>query len=141
MRIRSPAPSYSSDILSRWFWSPYLDLKNSRNVKALFKFSRVCLFIIIGIALALTSHSDNINRSEIDTAVGNESFSIFWWEVKHLPLKWTHLIWESFPGNKPTDEERIEILEKYIDTVNKLSFEKDRLNTLMNTAQLQDELS
>ena len=110
-------------------------------MKALFKFSRVHLFIIIGIALALTSHSDNINRSEIDTAVGNESFSIFWWEVTHLPLKWTHLIWESFPGNKPSDEERIEILEKYLDTVNELSFEKDRLNTLMNTVQLQDESS
>ena len=110
-------------------------------MKVLFKFSRVHLFIIIGIALALTSHSDNINRSEIDTAVGNESFSIFWWEVKHLPLKWTHLIWESFPGNKPTDDERIEILEKYLDTVNELSFEKDQLNTLKNTVQLQDESS
>ena len=117
-------------------------MKNSRNVKVLFKFSRVHLFIIIGIALALTSHSDNINRSEIDTAVGKESFSIFWWEVKHLPLKWTHLIWESFPGNKPTDAERIEILEKYLDTVNELSFKKDQLNNQAQegTLEFQDQL-
>ena len=106
-------------------------------MKNAFKTSRVYLFIIVTILLALASSSDNINRSEVDIAVGGESFSIFWWEVRHLPSKWTHLLWESFPGNKPSDEERIQILEKYLETVNKLAREETRLKILESTVKSQ----
>ena len=114
-------------------------MKNSSDLKSIFKSSKVYLIIIISISLALVSFSDNINRSEIDIAVGKESFSIFWWEVKHLPSKWAHLLWENFPGNRPTHEERIEILEKYLETVNKLTQEETRLKVLKSTVTSHDQ--
>ena len=66
------------------------------------------------------SSSDNARQSNIDLAVGKHSFSITYWEITNIPKKWLHLAWELFPGNKPTAEERIKIINEYLEVTRKL---------------------
>ncbi len=76
------------------------------------------------------SSSDNARQSNIDLAVGKHSFSITYWEITNISKKWLHLAWELFPGNKPTDEERIEIVNEYLEVTRML---------LKETALLENE--
>ena len=73
------------------------------------------------------SSSDNARQSNIDLAVGKHSFSITYWEITNISKKWLHLAWELFPGNKPTDEERIEIVNEYLEVTRMLLKETDLL--------------
>ena len=88
---------------------------------------RFWLYLILGIVLFSSSGSDYFRESKLELASRNHSFSIFWWEVRHIPSKWVHLLWEMFPGNKPTDAERKLIVQDYLHSVRRLEKERARV--------------
>ena len=89
--------------------------------------TKIRLLVIPLLILIMMSSSDNARQSNIDLAVGKHSFSITYWEITNISKKWLHLAWELFPGNKPTDEERIEIVNEYLEVTRMLLKETDLL--------------
>ena len=84
---------------------------------------RFWISLILSLTLITVTGSDSFNQTKLEKAAGSHTFSIFWWEIRHVPLKWTHLLWEMFPGNKPDDNERIDIVRSYLQAVNRLDKE------------------
>lgn len=103
-------------------------------LKALSKAGRIFISkkFWISMALSLTlitvTGSDSFHQTKLEKAAGSHTFSIFWWEIRHAPVKWTHLLWELFPGNKPNDKERIVIVQSYLQSVKRLDKEVLRLS-------------
>jgi len=86
----------------------------------------------------ITSNSDYSRQSYLDQATERHNFSIFWWEIKNLPNKWLHLVWEKFPGNKPSDKERTTLIKEYLVTSNKLNNNKQKLTAKEKTKLEKD---
>jgi len=99
-----------------------------------------CLTILLIAIFIITSNSDYSRQSYLDQATEKHNFSIFWWEIKNLPNKWLHLAWESFPGNKPTDKERIKLINEYLITSNKLKNSNQELSAEEKT-KLEKQLT
>ncbi len=43
-------------------------------------------------------------------------FSLVQWEVTNFFGKWTHLVWELVPGQKPSSTERVALVDEYLQT-------------------------
>lgn len=90
--------------------------------------------MLVILIFMITSRSDYARVSYLDNAVGKYRFSLVLWEIQHLPLKWSHLAWELFPGNKTSDEERKKIVKEYLSIVKKLNQTKEHVSTPRNLA-------
>ena len=44
-------------------------------------------------------------------------FSLVEWEIANFPRKWLHSLTNLVPGFKPSSEERIELVDEYLQTV------------------------
>ena len=102
---------------------------------------RKLCFVAIGILVLLSTRIDEYHFTQSDYAAGSHSFSIVQWELRHLPLKWTHLLWELYPGNKPLDFERNSIVHEYLSTTLQLQKEQDNLADAATTTPLIDSAS
>ena len=102
---------------------------------------RKLCFVAIGILVLLSTRIDEYHFTQSDYAAGSHSFSIVQWELRHLPLKWTHLLWELYPGNKPVDFERNSIVHEYLSTTLQLQKEQDNLADAVTTTPLIDSAS
>ena len=101
---------------------------------------KLCL-VAIGILVLLSTRIDEYHFTQSDYAAGSHSFSIVQWELRHLPLKWTHLLWELYPGNKPVDFERNSIVHEYLSTTLQLQKDQDNLADAATTTPLIDSAS
>ena len=72
-----------------------------------------CLLLIL--IIFVTQSPDVKQFTNINLAAGEHSFSIIGWELKHLPEKWIHKVWTQIPGNKPTLEEKITLIDEYFE--------------------------
>lgn len=54
-------------------------------------------------------------------------FSVVQWEITHFFGKWVHLLWESIPGKKPSQEERLAIVDEYLLTSRLAQKEENQL--------------
>ena len=102
---------------------------------------RKFFFVAIGILILLSTRNDEYHFTQADYAAGSHSFSIVQWELRHLPLKWTHLLWEFFPGNKPDGFERNAIVHDYLSTTLQLQKEQNNLADMTTTNPLIDSAS
>ena len=82
----------------------------------------VCLVVSIVAYGKLTS-------SKMQSAPASHGFSIFRWELQTVPLKWMHLLWEMYPGNRPSHSERYLIVKEYLQVGKKLTKESSRIET------------
>ena len=83
---------------------------------------------IIALIIFLTISSSDYHRiNHLKMIAGPDSFSIVSWEIRHIPLKWSHLLWEMFPGNKPSDDKRTLIVEDYLKLTRQINKEKSLL--------------
>ena len=94
---------------------------------------RKFFFVAIGILILLSTRNDEYHFTQADYAAGSHSFSIVQWELRHIPLKWTHLLWELYPGNKPDDFERNAIVHDYLSTTLQLQKEQNNLAAVSYT--------
>ncbi len=95
----------------------------------------------IGILILISTRSDEDHFTQTDYAAGPHSFSIVQWELRHIPLKWTHLLWEMYPGNKPDDFERHAIVHEYLSTTLQLQKKQDDLEDVATSNPLIDSAS
>ena len=102
---------------------------------------RKFFFVAIGILILLSTRNDEYHFTQADYAAGSHSFSIVQWELRHIPLKWTHLLWELYPGNKPDDFERNAIVHEYLSTTLQLEKEQDNLTDVATATHLLDSAS
>ena len=102
---------------------------------------RKFFFVAIGILILLSTRNDEYHFTQADYAAGSHSFSIVQWELRHIPLKWTHLLWELYPGNKPDDFERNTIVHEYLSTTLQLEKERDNLTDVTTATHLLDSAS
>ena len=83
---------------------------------------------IIALVIFVTISSSDYRKIDLLKMIaGPDAFSIVSWEIRHIPLKWSHLLWEMFPGNKPSDHERILIVEEYLRLTRQINKEKSLL--------------
>ena len=103
---------------------------------------RTLLAAIIAILILISAKSDVHHFTQTDYAAGPHAFSLVRWELRHVPLKWLHLLWEKYPGHKPNDAERNSIIKDYLATTLKLQKElvsldnSPTLNRLIDTTSI-----
>ena len=95
--------------------------------------SKLLWIFLVAVCCVLSLVAYNkFTSTKLESAAGAHGFSIFWWEVQTVPLKWMHLLWEMYPGNAPTHSERYLIVQEYLQLSRKLEKESSRVeNTLL----------
>ena len=76
--------------------------------------------------------------TKLESAAGTHGFSIFWWEVQTVPLKWMHLLWEMDPGNTPSHSERYLIVQEYLRLGRVIAKERSGLENKLITRVIYD---
>ncbi|MDP6050288.1 MAG: hypothetical protein QGE99_04405 [SAR202 cluster bacterium] len=102
---------------------------------------RTLFTAIISILILISAKSDVHHFTQSDYAVGSHAFSLVRWELRHLPLKWLHLLWEKYPGHKPNDAERNTLIKDYLATTLKLQKELVSLDNSTTLNRLVDTTS
>ena len=75
------------------------------------------LFLLV---VLLFIRVDNYKLTPVELIAGDHLFSIVRWEIKNFPQKWIHALWEAIPGNKPSREERLVIIDDYLQLARKV---------------------
>ena len=85
--------------------------------------------ILLAVLLAgmLVLRVDTFYVAPARSAAWVHVFSLGQWELGNLHRKWVHLLWEALPGNTPTREERLSIVDDYLRLARMAKKEKDRL--------------
>ena len=78
-------------------------------------------------ALALFASSDDIHITPVERIAQAHIFSIAEWEVQNFAGKWLHWLGYMVPGAKPSRDERIAILDEYLQTVRAANKEERRI--------------
>jgi hypothetical protein len=81
--------------------------------------------ILITILLIVTG--DVLTLSPGSATARSYMFSIASWEIKHFPNKWMNLLWESWPGNKPSRQRRLQIIDEYLEVSLLANKERERI--------------
>ena len=94
------------------------------------------LFLALLVFSSLLIKVDTYRVDPFEDAASSHLFSLVEWEIRHLPLKWMHLMWELFPGNRPSHNERLQLIDEYLSLVKQEKKEEDRLEGIrvMGTA-------
>ncbi|HIA15314.1 MAG TPA: hypothetical protein EYN72_00700 [Dehalococcoidia bacterium] len=86
------------------------------------------LFLLV---VLLFIRVDNYKLTPVELIAGDHLFSIVRWEIKNFPQKWIHALWEAIPGNKPSREERLVIIDDYLQLARKVQKEVDRVDGVL----------
>jgi hypothetical protein len=89
--------------------------------------------VVLGIVLValLFLRLDTFPLTAAKLVASEYVFSLEQWEIAHFHRKWLHRLWEFIPGKKPSREERLAILQEYLDVSLKAQKEKNRLEGLL----------
>ena len=87
--------------------------------------------LLILLLILLFVRGDNYKLTPVELIASDHLFSIVRWEVKNFPQKWIHALWEAIPGNKPSREERLIIIDDYFQLARKVQKEKDRIEGVL----------
>ena len=86
------------------------------------------LILVVCLVVSIVAYG-KLTSSKMESAAGSHGFSIFRWELQTVPLKWMHLLWEMYPGNRPSHSERYLIVKEYLQVGKKLTKESSRIET------------
>ena len=78
-------------------------------------------------ALGLVAASDDLRITPVERIAQGHVFSIAEWEMTNFMSKWLHSLTYLIPGVKPTREERIAILDEYLQTARAANKEERRI--------------
>jgi hypothetical protein len=87
--------------------------------------------LLILLLILLFVRVDNYKLTPVELIASEHLFSIVRWEVKNFPQKWIHALWEAIPGNKPSREERLIIIDDYLQLARKVQKENDRIEGVL----------
>ena len=85
--------------------------------------------VLLGFVLLtlLVPRGDTFALSPASSVASAHLFSVAEWEVANFPSKWVNLLWEWLPGNGQSREERLALLDDYLQVSRLAQKEKDRL--------------
>ena len=83
--------------------------------------------LALALAALLLPGADTVRLTPARAVALDYVFSVGRWEAANFADKWLHLLWEALPGNKPTREERLAVLDEYLLTARLVQKEEDRL--------------
>ena len=87
--------------------------------------------LLILLLILLFVRVDNYKLTPVEIIASDHLFSIVRWEVKNFPQKWIHILWEAIPGNKPSREERLVLIDEYLQLARKVQKERDRIEGVL----------
>lgn len=85
------------------------------------------LLLGLGLAALLVVRADTVNLTAGRAVAAAHLFSLASWEVTNFPSKWLHLLSEALPGRRPSREERLALVDEYLQLSRFAEKEKDRL--------------
>ncbi len=92
---------------------------------------RARIGITLLLAVLMLIRVDNFKLTPVEIIASDYLFSIPTWEIQNFPRKWLHGLWELIPGNKPSREERLLIVDEFLRTARKVKKEEDRIEGLL----------
>ncbi|MCH7801921.1 MAG: hypothetical protein IIC24_10325 [Chloroflexi bacterium] len=87
--------------------------------------------LLILLLILLFVRVDNYKLTPVEIIASDHLFSIVRWEIKNFPQKWIHALWEAIPGNKPSREERLALIDEYLQLARKVQKERDRIEGVL----------
>ena len=72
-------------------------------------------YAMLSVLLVLPS-GDRLHITPAREVASDHVFSLVQWHITHFFGKWGHLLRETIPGQRPTREERLEIVDEYLQT-------------------------
>ena len=82
-------------------------------------------YAILSVLLILPS-VDRLHITPARDVASDHVFSLVQWHITHFFGKWAHLVWETIPGQKPLRDERLAIVDEYLQT-SRLAEKEERL--------------
>ena len=73
----------------------------------------------------------NFRLSPVELVASDHLFSLVHWEITNFPQKWVHALWQLIPGNKPSREERIRLIDEYLQLSRKVQKEENRIEGVL----------
>ena len=87
---------------------------------------RGALLAVIIISLAVP-RTDTFRITPVELIAFDHLFSLVEWEIANFPKKWLHAAVNLIPGAKPSREERLEIVDEYLQLVRRVLKEERRI--------------
>lgn len=85
------------------------------------------VFLALVMAALLLPRLDTFPLTPARATAAAYLFSPVQWEAANFLGKWWHLLWNALPGSKPPREERLAIVQEYLETARRAEKEKNRL--------------
>ena len=100
---------------------------------------RVLLAVVI-LSLAVP-RVDTFRITPVELIAFDHLFSLVEWEIANFPKKWVHQVANLFPGAKPSREERLEIVDEYLQLVRRVIKEERRIEGAENARSFRGTAS
>ena len=85
------------------------------------------VFLAALLLLLLVPRHGDYHITPVEQIAFRHLFSLAEWEITNFPRKWLHQLAVLFPGSKPSRQERIEIVDEYLQTVRRANKEENRI--------------
>ena len=84
---------------------------------------------------------DTFRITPVELIAFDHLFSLVEWEIANFPKKWVHQVANLFPGAKPSREERLEIVDEYLQLVRRVIKEERRIEGAENARSFRGTAS
>lgn len=98
------------------------------------RFGRLRMAVLAAVALILlVPPSGDYHVTPVERIASEHLFSLLEWEVVNFPKKWIRAVSYLVPGSKPSRDERLAIVDDYLETVRRVDKERRRLEGAAQT--------
>ena len=87
--------------------------------------------MVLLLAALLLVPTDNFRLNPFQKVASEHLFSIVQWEITNFPKKWVHALWQLIPGNKPSRDERLLLVDEYLQLSRKVQKEEARIEGVL----------
>ena len=87
---------------------------------------RIALLVVVMLVL-LVPRTGDFRITPVELIAFEHLFSLVEWEAVNFPRKWLHMLTNLVPGSKPSREERIAIIDQYLQVVRRAHKEERRI--------------
>ncbi len=91
-----------------------------------FRLWRRILLVLILLTL-FVPRSDTFRITPVELIAFERLFSIMEWEATNFPKKWVHILANLWPGQKPSREERLALIDEYLRVARQANKEERRI--------------
>ena len=85
------------------------------------------VILVLLMATLVVPRTGGLRLTPVELIAYEHVFSLVEWELANFPKKWVHILSNLFPGSKPSREERVAIIDEYLQTVKRANKEERRI--------------